>query len=219
MVSPPSTPKPRRALTKAVLPALALAAGAVALVLLAVTLPLMRPADPPQGCVTHPPETLGGPIDLIDGQGRAITQAAFAGRPALVYFGFTNCPDVCPTTMYLLEQALARLSSDGASYQSALITVDPERDGPAQMAAYAQTDGFPHGLQGLTGSLAQVQAAEDRFGVTAIKAPLEGGGYNVNHTSFLYILDGAWRLKGIMRTVQTTPEEVAACVKLSLQGA
>ena len=79
-------------------------------------------------------------------QRRARTQADFAGEPAVIYFGFTHCPDICPTSMYTLAEALAE--PDGYDVQPILITVDPERDTPARMGEYTRTQGFPPGLVG-----------------------------------------------------------------------
>lgn len=170
----------------------------------------------PRGCITET-GALGGPIDLVDGAGAAVSEAAFAGRPALVYFGFTHCPDICPTTMYTLAEAMALPRTPDA--QAVLITLDPERDTPETMAAYARTGGFPEGLVGLTGSRAQIDAAIAAFRVTSIRAPIEGAPadvYNVDHSSFLYVLDGQWRLRAIYNTIAGTPQDMAACVATGL---
>jgi len=212
-------PTSRRRLTRAVVPALAAAGLAVLATLLVVThaeRTAQTAAAPPQGCVIPPPPGIGGSIALTNGAGQSVTEAAFAGRPTLVYFGFTHCPDICPTSMYLVKDALTDLGPAGADLQTALITLDPERDDPATMAAYAASGGFPTGLVGLSGPPAQVRAAMEAFGVVAMRAPGEGDDYNVNHTSFLYVMDGTWRMRGLVTTIGKTPQEIAACVSQAL---
>ncbi len=216
-------PTSRRRLTRAVVPGLAAAGLAVLATLLVVT-HAERTAEAaaagatPQGCVIPAPPGLGGSIALTGGQGQAVTEAAFAGRPTLVYFGFTHCPDICPTSMYLVHDALTAMGPAGAGVQTALITLDPERDDPATLAAYAASEGFPAGLVGLSGSPEAVNAAISAFGVVAQRAPLEGGEYNVNHTSFLYVMDANWRMRGVVTTIGKTPQEIASCVQQALSA-
>jgi len=216
-------PTSRRRLTRAVVPGLAAAGLAVLATLLVVThaerTAENAAAGPPQGCVIPPPPGLGGPIALTGGQGQAVTEAAFAGRPTLVYFGFTHCPDICPTTMYLVKDALTAMGPEAAGLQTALITLDPERDDPATISAYAASEGFPAGLVGLSGTPEAVNAAIAAFGVVAQRAPLEDGDYNVNHTSFLYVMDAGWRMRGLVTTIGKTPQEIASCVQQALSGA
>lgn len=212
---------PRRNLTGAVIPALAAAALAATGALLLVgrnggeksaSLPVL------ENCILQGAEEVGGPIELVDANGGTVTQADFAGAPAVVYFGFTHCPDICPTTMYSLAAALE--AEGGYDVQSVLITLDPERDTPTVMGAYADTGGFPPGLIGLTGSRAQVDAAKASFHVYSARAEIPGaagGAYNVDHSSFLYVMDGQWRTRSIVNTVRATPEQVAACIAAGLE--
>lgn len=209
-------PSLRRSLTRAIVPALAAAAVAGAGALALVSFDRGPHGEIPQGCVLPPPPNIGGPIRLVDGAGRPVTQERFAGKPTLVYFGFTHCPDVCPTTMYAVGEAIAALGARGRDVQTALISVDPERDNPETMAAYVASNGFPPGLVGLTGAADQVAAAERAFKVTALRSPTPDGGYSVDHTSFLYIMDPLWRLAGVMTTVGKTPQEIAQCVRHAL---
>lgn len=217
-MSSPPTPPPRRSLTRAMLPALAAAslAAAGALAIVTINRSAAPAPTPPQGCVIPAPPGVGGPFALTNGAGETVTEADFSGRPALIYFGFTHCPDVCPISLYLVEQALETLGPAARRLQTALITVDPERDDPAAMQAYAATEGFPAGLVGLTGEPEAVREVLRRYGVTAIKDPLEDGGYNVSHSSFLYILNARGQVAGMVTTIGKTPEEIAACVQQSL---
>lgn len=212
---------PRRNLTGAVVPALAAAAlAAIAAMLIVGRNGGEKQAGAPvaENCILEGAEEVGGPIELLDANGATVTQADFAGEPAVVYFGFTHCPDICPTTMYSLAAALEQ--PGGYDVQSVLITLDPERDTPAVMGAYARTDGFPPGLMGLTGSRAQVDAAKAAFHVYSQRSAIEGatdGAYNVDHSSFLYVMDGQWRTRSIVNTVRATPEQVAACIAAGLE--
>lgn len=210
---------PRRNLTGAVVPALAVAflaaLGALFLVLRAGN-DETQATPVVENCILEGAEEVGGPITLVDGAGATVTQADFAGAPAVVYFGFTHCPDICPTTMYTLAEALAQ--PGGYDVQPVLVSLDPDRDTPEVMAAYVRTNGFPAGLVGLTGTPAQVDAAKSAFHVYGARAP--GGSadaYNVDHSSFLYVLDGAWRTRAIVNTVAATPDQLAQCIAAGLQ--
>lgn len=211
---------PRRNITGAMIPALAAAglAGLGALYLVSRHGDENARVAAPQNCILQNADGVGGPIDLVDGAGARVTQGDFAGAPALVYFGFTHCPDICPTTMYTLAEAMA----EGApAAQTLLISLDPERDTPAVMGAYARTDGFPANVVGLTGTREQVDAAKASFRVYSARAPIEGAPadvYNVDHSSFLYVMDGQWRTRAIVNTLGATPQDMAQCIALGLAG-
>lgn len=226
---------PRRNLTGAIVPALALAGlAAVAAIVLSSTHPEQATDAAPQDCILENAEAVGGPIDLVGAGGARVTQADFAGAPAVLYFGFTNCPDICPTSMYTLGEALAL--PGGYDVQSILVTVDPARDTPERMGEYVRTEGFPVGLTGLSGSEQQVQAAIRAFQAYARRAEPEAGDpanvYNVDHSSFLYVLDGQWRTVAIIPTmkrrdpadprspmVAAAPADIAACISAGLDRA
>jgi len=234
MAEPVETP--RRNLTGAIVPALA-AAGLAAL---GAIMLVGRNGDERAAqaadlgpCIIENADAVGGPIELLDSNGARVTQADFAGQPAVIYFGFTHCPDVCPTTMYTLAEALAL---EGAyDVQPVLVTVDPARDTPEVMGAYAATNGFPAGLIGLSGSQAQIDAAKRAFRVYAAQAPVQGapeGTYNVDHSSLLYVVDANWRTVSIIPTmaradasdprspmVATPPAQISACIAAGLEQA
>jgi protein SCO1/2 len=215
MAEPPETP--RRNLTGAVVPALAAAAlaGFGALLLVGRS-GETKQAEAPiiENCILAGAEEVGGPIALVDSNGAAVTHADFAGAPVVVYFGFTHCPEVCPTAMYALAAALSQ--PGGYDVRSALVSLDPERDTPEVMGAYSRTDGFPPGLVGLTGTRAQVDAAKAAFHVFSAREPLEGDAYTINHSSLFYVLDGAWRTRSIVRTDGASPEQIAQCIAAGL---
>ncbi len=207
---------PRRKLTGAAAPALAVAAAAGLGALLLVSLGgEPKSAAVPENCILAGAEQVGGPISLVDSNGAVITEADFAGAPALVYFGFTHCPDVCPTAMVALAEALAE--PGGFDLRSVLISIDPERDTPEIMGAYVRSEGFPPGLVGLSGTPEQVAAATRAFRVASARAPIDGGeSHNVDHSSLLYVMDGQWRTRAIVRTIGATPAQYAACIAAGL---
>ncbi len=216
----PANDTPRRNLTGAMIPALGVAglAAVGALFLVSTNHAKQVAAAPSQDCVLRNVDAIGGPIDLLDSNGAHVTQADFAGQPAVIYFGFTHCPDACPTTMYSLTEALS--APDGYDVTPVMISVDPERDTPAVRGEYTHTNGFPAGLVGLTGSTAQVDAAKNAFRVYATRAPIEGAPanvYNVDHTSFLYVMDGRWRTRAIVNTAHATPAQIAQCIAAGLE--
>ena len=133
--------------------------------------------------------TIGGPFTLVDQDGRTVTEAAFKGKPTLIYFGFTFCPDVCPTSLLLMETALEKLGPDAASKVNLVfITVDAERDTPALLKGYVTN--FGPTFIGLTGTPEQVAAAARAYRVYYQKVPgKDGGPYLMDHSSIVYLLD------------------------------
>jgi protein SCO1/2 len=132
-------------------------------------------------------EPIGGPFDLIDHTGRRRTDADFRGKLLLVYFGFTYCPDVCPTDLLAIGQALDQLGADGETVQPLFITVDPGRDTPEHLANYVPL--FHPRLIGLTGDAPAIAKAADAYRVYFAKVALPGGEYTVDHSSFIYLMD------------------------------
>jgi len=217
----PTPETPRRRLTGAVLPALAAAALAGLATLYVVGREpggAISGGEVPSGCILDGAELVGGPISLVDVNGRTVTPAELSEGPSVLYFGFTHCPDICPTTMYSLTEALNAMGEPGFDLQPVLITLDPERDTTDVMDAYIETEGFPPGLIGLTGTPAQVNAAAEAFKVVSRRAPIEGNAidYNVDHSSMLYLMDQNWRTRAVMTTVGKTPQEIAACLSAGL---
>jgi len=137
---------------------------------------------------------IGGPFALVDQDGRARTGRDFAGTYRLIYFGYTFCPDVCPTDLARNARALAALGPDlAARVQPIFITIDPERDTPAVLKAYVSN--FPPRLIGLTGSPDAVRRAATAWKVYAVRRTEEAGaaGYLMDHTALTYLMgpDGA----------------------------
>lgn len=133
---------------------------------------------------------IGGPFTLVDQDGAPFTDADLLGRPSLIYFGYTFCPDVCPLSLQVMEAAIERLPPGlRADIRPVFISVDPERDTPERLKQYAQTPGFPAGLVALTGTVEQVEAAKAAYRIYSARGEQAGDFYLVDHTSIIYLMD------------------------------
>jgi protein SCO1/2 len=130
---------------------------------------------------------VGGPFHLEDQNGRPVTDQDMKGRPFLVFFGFTHCPDICPTTLFDISQVLRKLGPDADRTGALFITVDPERDTPPVLKDYLSN--FDPHLRGLTGDQASIDAALRAYRVYAKKVPLQGSDYTMDHTAIVYLMD------------------------------
>lgn len=132
---------------------------------------------------------IGGPFSLVDHTGEPVTQEDFLGRPTVYFFGFTHCPDVCPTTLYELTAWLEALGDDADPLRVVFVTVDPERDTPEDVGRYLQA--FDERIVGLSGEPDDVAAMAEEWRVYVDKVPLEDeDGYTVDHTASIYLMDG-----------------------------
>jgi protein SCO1/2 len=155
---------------------------------------------------------IGGPFTLTDHNGRTVTEADFKGKPTLIYFGFTYCPDVCPTSLLLMQTAVEQLG-EGAEQQvnMVLITVDPERDTPAVLKDYVGN--FGPTMIGLTGTPKQVAAVAKEFRVYYRKVESKDGApYLMDHSSIFYLLDKRGRFVRHF-THQSKAEDIAAALR------
>ncbi len=130
---------------------------------------------------------VGGPFLLEDQNGKPVSDQDMKGRPFLVFFGFTRCPDICPTTLFDVSQVLRQLGPDADRTGALFITVDPERDTPAVLKDYLSN--FDPHLRGLTGDQAAVDVAIKAYRVYAQKVPLDDGDYTMDHTAVVYLMD------------------------------
>jgi protein SCO1/2 len=156
------------------------------------------------------PSAVGGPFQLTDHDGKPISERDFKGRPFLVFFGFTHCPDVCPTTLFEVSEVLRALGSDAKDVRALFITVDPERDTPKVMRDYLSS--FDPRIVGATGDADAIAAAEKSYRVYARKVPLDGGGYTMDHTALVYLMDKDGRFVAPFN-IKRRPEEAAADLK------
>ena len=130
---------------------------------------------------------IGGPFKLIDTEGQPVTERSLLGKPTAIFFGFTYCPEVCPTTLAEVTAALKDIGRDADKLNVVFVSVDPERDTPAQMKLYLSN--FDPRIQGFTGSAEAVDGAAKAYRVFHQKVPTEGGGYTVDHSSAVYLFD------------------------------
>ncbi|GAA0647122.1 SCO family protein [Brevundimonas lenta] len=137
---------------------------------------------------------VGGPFQLVNQDGQAVDQSILNGKWTLVFFGFTYCPDYCPTTLTMLEATRAQLGVRAKDVQVVFVSVDPERDTPQALKDYLSSDGFPKGVIGLTGTPEQVADAA-RVYRAAYQKVGEGEGYTMNHSLTIYLMgpDGKFR--------------------------
>jgi protein SCO1 len=130
---------------------------------------------------------IGGPFRLIDQAGQPFSDQDLKGKSFLVFFGFTHCPEVCPTTLFEISEIMRMLGSEADRTAALFITVDPERDTPAALKDYLSS--FDPHLRGLTGDPGAVNAAIKAYRVYAKKIPLKDGDYTMDHTAIVYLMD------------------------------
>jgi len=176
------------------------------------------PAGPQVGMQLPAGVTLGGPFQMQNQDGRTVTQADFNGQLVVGYFGFTYCPDVCPTELGSIASALDMLTPEQvARVTPMLVTVDPERDTPAQLKSYVSN--FHPRMVGLTGTPEQVADMAKRFRVYYAKVTRpEMSEYLMDHSSFIYIIGEGGRVRALLRP-QSSPEDIAAAIRALLPQA
>jgi protein SCO1 len=159
------------------------------------------------------PSALGGPFTLVDQDGRAVDERALIGRPSLLFFGFTHCPDICPTKLFELSQVMQALGRDGDRLGVFFVSVDPERDTPELMKLYLSS--FDARFRGLTGTPEQVAAMTRAWRVYHRRVPLDGGGYTVDHGTAVYLIDRAGRFVSTL-DLSGGPDRAAARLRTML---
>jgi protein SCO1/2 len=153
---------------------------------------------------------VGGPFRLTDQTGAAVTEKNLQGKPSIVFFGFTHCPDVCPTALFEMSEVLRALGKDAGRVNAYFVSVDPERDTPEAMKMYLQS--FDPNLKGLTGDAEQVKQMTTAYRVYAKKVPLKDGDYTMDHTALIYLMDKNGRFIAPFN-LKRPPEEAAAELK------
>ncbi len=129
---------------------------------------------------------IGGPFNLTDQNGRTVTDQDFKGRPFLVFFGFTNCPDICPTTMFEISEIMKKLGPDADRMRALFVTVDPERDTPSALKDYLSS--FDPRIVAVTGDEAAIAAVAKAYRAYFKRIPLAEGGYTMDHTAIIYLM-------------------------------
>ena len=161
------------------------------------------------GSLIEPLAAIGGPFELVDGNGETVTDATFAGKPLVLFFGFTYCPDVCPTTLSELQGWIEALGPDADKLNYAFVTVDPERDTPDVMRDYVWA--FDTRIAPLTGSREQIDAVIKAYRVYAKKVPLDDGDYTMDHSAAIYLMNSDNKFVG---TIAYAEAEETALQKL-----
>lgn len=187
--------------------------GAIIALLLALGLGgwlLLRPAptagpDP----VASYGAAVGGPFTLTDQHGRRFGSEDLRGRPFALFFGFTGCPDVCPTTLSRIARLRARLGAAGDGFDIVFVTVDPAEDTPEQIGRYLTL--FETPIIGLTGTEEELAAVRRAYAAYAERVPLEGGGYTMDHTATVFLMGGDGRF---VSTLDVHEDDAPALAKL-----
>ncbi len=153
---------------------------------------------------------IGGPFQLVDQSGQTVSEKSLQGKPTIIFFGFTHCPDVCPTALFEMSEILKAMGPDASRVNAFFISVDPERDTPAIMKDYLSS--FDPGLKGLTGSPEAVAEIISGYRVYAKKVPLKDGDYTMDHTALIYLMDRDGKFVAPFN-IKRRPEEAAADLK------
>ncbi len=172
----------RRRLSAALILSLALLVGGLGILAAVVHFTMPR-----GGQLASSASAIGGAFSLVDQSGKPFTEKDLTGKPSLVFFGFTHCPDICPTKLFEITQMLDSLGTDASKVNVVFITVDPERDTTELLSTYLGS--FHAGIRGLTGTDEQVTQAMRAYRAFGRKVPLDGGGYTMDHTTFVYLMD------------------------------
>lgn len=156
------------------------------------------------------PAAIGGPFQLTDQNGKTVTEQSLNGKPTLIFFGYTHCPDVCPTSLFELSEVLRALGGDADKINAYFISVDPERDTPAVMKDYLSS--FDPHLEGLSGNPAETAKVLTAYRVYAKKVPTKDGDYTMDHTALIYLMDRDGRFVSPFN-LKRSPQEAAADLK------
>lgn len=182
--------------------------GVVAIV--GIWLALNPPSDRMNGTPSSelPVQAIGGPFTLTGSDGKPFASQRLAGRPYVIFFGYTHCPDVCPTTLARLTKLRSELGAGDRSFEIVFVTVDPNRDGPVEVGAYSGLFGTP--VVGLTGSAVAIEKTKKLFGIYSENVG-DGDNYTVNHTSTIFLMDDNGRF---VSTISPEENDATALEKL-----
>ena len=156
--------------------------------------------------------TVGGPFTLTGTDGKTVTEKDLLGKPSAIFFGFTFCPEVCPTTLFELTTLAEQLGPDADKLNFVFVSVDAERDGPEEMKQYLTA--FHSGIIGLTGTPQQIDAAAKAFKIYYTKVPLENGDYTMDHTASVLLMDAQGKFFGTMAYEETADVMLAKLKRL-----
>lgn len=161
-------------------------------------------------------EPYGAPFTLVDQDGAEITEAAFRGHPSTLFFGFTNCPEICPTTLSELDGWLKQLGDAGKDIHAYFISIDPERDTQQVMKDYV--GGVSQRIVGITGEPDKVAAMAKAFNIYVRKVELETGGYTMDHTASVLLLNRKGEFAGTISYGEAPEQAIAKLKRLAAEG-
>jgi len=164
--------------------------------------------DRPRGAIA--PAAIGGPFQLVDQSGATVTADKLQGKPTLLFFGYTHCPDVCPTTLFDVSEVLRAMGKDADRVNAYFVSVDPERDTPAIMKDYLSS--FDPHLKGLTGDSDAVGKMLSEYRVYSKKVPGKDGEYTMDLSAMVYLMDRSGRFVAPFK-LDRKPDEAAADLK------
>jgi protein SCO1 len=152
---------------------------------------------------------IGGPFTLVDDTGAPVTEKTLAGKPYVIYFGYTYCPDVCPTTLVDLSRWIKQLGPDADKLNYVFVTVDPERDTPKLLHGYLSS--FDTHIRGFTGTPEQIAKVAKQYRIDYQKIPTSGGTYSLDHASIIYLMNADGQFGTFIRYQET---DATALIKL-----
>jgi protein SCO1 len=165
--------------------------------------------SPPAAVATSGVPAVGGPFSLVNHRGERVTQDTFKGKPTAYFFGFTHCPEVCPTTLFEMSQNLKALGPEADRLNVVFVTVDPERDTPDLLKTYLES--FDPRIVALTGTPEEMAAAAKAYHVSYRKVPTEGGSYTMDHTASVILTDANG---GFLSLIDYHEDEATTLAKL-----
>jgi len=161
-------------------------------------------------------DAFGAPFALVDDTGKPITEAAFRGQPSAVFFGFTHCPEVCPTTLVEMDSWLTQLGDEGKDIRAYFVTIDPERDTVETMHNYVTN--VSTRITGITGESAKVEQMARDFKIYFKKVPTEAGDYTMDHTASVLLLDRTGDFFGTIAYGEVSNTAIAKLKRLAAEG-
>lgn len=161
-------------------------------------------------------DAFGAPFALVDDTGKPITEAAFRGQPSAVFFGFTHCPEVCPTTLVEMDSWLTQLGDEGKNIRAYFVTIDPERDTVETMHNYVTN--VSTRITGITGESAKVEQMARDFKIYFKKVPTEAGDYTMDHTASVLLLDRTGDFFGTIAYGEVSNTAIAKLKRLAAEG-
>lgn len=169
-----------------------------------------------QGSQFSHPRKVGGPFAMADLDGRPVGQADLLGRPTALFFGFTHCPEVCPTTLTTLSEALGRMGKDADRLNVVFVTLDPERDTPDSLRDYLTA--FDPRIRGFVGTPDQVARMADAYHVTYRRIPMKDGDYTMEHSATVALFDKTGRMVGEIGYGEDENRALSKLITLALPG-